>query len=812
MSGSGAFVALIVISISSARAEVILSGRVTDENNAAISGAKVTVASAAATAEAASDGTGAFHLHLPSPGDYKLNAVREGFFQVKDRPLTVAGPEQTVNLVLQPAGEVYGSMKVVASPPGIDFSTTNPEHEITGNQILEVPYPSNNNLTSAIRILPNSIQDNSGAIHIDGGGQDQVMYTLNGFNISDPLNGQLNTRLSVDSVRTLEVTSGPLAAEFGKDSAGTMALRTITGDDKFRYSSTNFIPGVTEQKGVALKDWNPRFNLAGPLSKGRAWFSDSLQVEYIKNIVPDLPKGQDRTNSWRFNNLLNGQFSLTPSNVLTVGLLTNYWFAPKTGLGVLTPPSTTVDQRQRQSFYYIRDQIYFHSGALIEFGYAGNQTFGRQIPQGDGLLLITPNGRLGNNYVDATRKGGRQQAIGNAFLPTFNWLGRHQIKTGVDLDRVTYSQDISRTGFENFRVDNTPYNTVLFAGSGVLSKSTFEASSYIQDTWNAPHNLLFEIGLRQDWNQLLHNSNVAPRFGFAWAPRGSKSFRISSGYGIIYELPSLRLFTRPQDQYSLTTTYDPNGNPIGAPLPTFFVIGPWHLSTPQYRNFSAAVEKDLPARLFARIGYLNKRGSNGLTYGTPIATPSGSFYALTNSRRDSYDSVEFTIRQSIRDRFEWLVSYVRSRSLSNSVLDLTTDYPVLITNNSGRMPWDSPSRFMTWGYLPLPRRNWSVAYLFEYHDGFPFTIQNDEGQQVGGLDSRRLPVFLELDLSVERRFQLRGSFWALRAGVNNVTGRRNPSDVNNNIASPHFLAYYGGQGRTLNLRVRWLGKVEKVSP
>jgi hypothetical protein len=813
MWGLGAFAALVAISISAAHAEVLLNGRVTDENNAAVSGAKVTVMASGVSAEAAfleatSDGTGAFRLRLPSPGDYRLNAQREGFFQVKDRPLTVTGPEQGVTIILQPASEVHDSTDVVASPPGIDSSTTNSEHTITGNQIIEVPYPSNHNLTSALRILPNAIQDRSGAIHIDGGGQDQVMYTLNGFNISDPLTGQLTSRLSLDSIHTVDVTSGRLAPEFGKDSAGTMALRTTTGDDKLRYSATNFIPGVSEQKGLVLKDWSPRFNVSGPISKSRAWYSDSLQVEYIKNIVPDLPKGQDRANSWRFANLLSSQVSLTPSNVLSMGFLMNYWYAPKTGLGALTPPSTTLDQRQRQWFYYLRDQIYFHNGALIEFGYAGNETFARQIPQGDGLLLITPDGQQGNAYVDGVRKGGRQQAIGNSFLPAFHWLGRHQIKTGVDFDRVTYSQNISRTGYENFRIDNTVYSQVLFAGSGVLGKSTYEASSYIQDSWSIPHHVLLEFGLRQDWNQLLGNSNVAPRAGIAWSPRGSSSFRVSGGYGIIYEMPSLRLFTRPADQYALTTIYDPAGNVASPPLPTFTVIGPWHLSTPRYRNFSAALEKELPARILARVGYLNKRGSNGLTYGTPDITASGSFFALTNSRRDSYDSVEFTIRQSFRDRFEWLASYVRSRALSNSVFDLTSDYPVLITNNSGRMPWDNPNRFMSWAYLPLPRKNWAVAYLFEYHDGFPFTIQNDEGRQVGALDARRLPSFLELDLHIERRLQFRGYNWALRAGVNNITGHGNPNEVNSNVASPHFLAYYGGQGRTVNFRIRWLGKVE----
>src|SRR5258708_32191965 len=113
MWGLGAFAALIAISISAADAEVLLNGRVTDENYGAVGGAKIVVTSVDLSAEATSDGTGAFRVRLPSPGDYRLNAQREGFFQVKDRPVTITSAEQDVNVVLQPATEVHDSTDVV---------------------------------------------------------------------------------------------------------------------------------------------------------------------------------------------------------------------------------------------------------------------------------------------------------------------------------------------------------------------------------------------------------------------------------------------------------------------------------------------------------------------------------------------------------------------------------------------------------------------------------------------------------------------------------------------------------------------------
>ena len=84
---------------------------------------------------------------------------------------------------------------------------------------------------------------------------------------------------------------------------------------------------------------------------------------------------------------------------------------------------------------------------------------------------------------------------------------------------------------------------------------------------------------------------------------------------------------------------------------------------------------------------------------------------------------------------------------------------------------------------------------------------NDEGRVVGPVNSYRYPQFFELNLHLERRFVLRNNRWALRAGYNNITNHHNYNVVNNNLSSPRFMGFFGGQTRALNVRIRWLGKV-----
>ena len=85
---------------------------------------------------------------------------------------------------------------------------------------------------------------------------------------------------------------------------------------------------------------------------------------------------------------------------------------------------------------------------MAEFGFASNRTFSRELPQGPGIYIYTPFGRQGNYYVNGIQQASRDQAIASVYLPSFNWLGSHQLKVGTDIDWLDYGQNLSRTGYE----------------------------------------------------------------------------------------------------------------------------------------------------------------------------------------------------------------------------------------------------------------------------------------------------------------------------------------------------------------------------
>jgi hypothetical protein len=153
-----------------------------------------------------------------------------------------------------------------------------------------------------------------------------------------------------------------------------------------------------------------------------------------------------------------------------------------------------------------------------------------------------------------------------------------------------------------------------------------------------------------------------------------------------------------------------------------------------------------------------------------------------------------------------MVSYTRSRALSNAVLERSVDEPLVVANDTGALPWDAPNRWLGWGYLPTWWKKWAIAYLVDWHSGFPFSVQDQFGGLVGPVDDHRLPQFFELNFFVEHELVVRTYRLAVRAGFNNITGHFNPTVVENIVNSPTYLGESGGQSRALNFQVRLLGR------
>jgi hypothetical protein len=248
--------------------------------------------------------------------------------------------------------------------------------------------------------------------------------------------------------------------------------------------------------------------------------------------------------------------------------------------------------------------------------------------------------------------------------------------------------------------------------------------------------------------------------------------------------------------------------PVGAPAETSFQLPGRALRAPGFSNWSFGIEQRLPAAFFLRAEFMQKRGRNGFAFAHPSdsgASSLGGPYVLQNMAREHYDAVEMTVRRVFRGSYMFLISYTRSAARSNAVIDFQVSDPVFSRQSGGPLPWDSPNRFLSWGWIPMGKLV-DIAYSLEWRSGFPFSLVDQGRSLVGTPNSRRFPAFFALNLHVERRFQWLKYQWAFRWGCNNVTGRDNPSTVNNNIDSAQFLTFASLQHRAFTARIRFLGR------
>jgi hypothetical protein len=108
--------------------------------------------------------------------------------------------------------------------------------------------------------------------------------------------------------------------------------------------------------------------------------------------------------------------------------------------------------------------------------------------------------------------------------------------------------------------------------------------------------------------------------------------------------------------------------------------------------------------------------------------------------------------------------------------------------------------------VPLPWKNWAVSVFADMRSGVPFSVRDQTGLIVGAVDFYRYPINFDLNVAIERMITLRGYRFALRGGIDNLTGQANPTAVNNVTGGPQFLQFLGDEGRHFVVRIRFFGR------
>jgi len=780
-----------------------LAVAVTDQNGAVLPGTIVTLLRDGQPIAAAETDFSGKATVSPSAGTYVLQARKKGFYTAQSDPVTITPGQTTeVEIKLQQYREFSEQFEVLGQPSPIDVQQTASSRALASDEIVNIPYSTTRDYRNVFPFIPGVIVDSGGQPHIAGGDTRQTQYYLDGFEVSQPAGGLLIMRVSPDSLRQIEVETSRYSAQFGKGSAGLLGLETQSGDNRFRFSATDFIPTLQDVKGINFNNWTPRTTVSGPIIRDKAWFYVAHESENDLNIVKQQPSGADTNSVFRTDDLLKLQFTPGPRNTITAFGLFNTFDSDHAGLSAFVPAATTLNQNQTNFLTGIKDDFLLSKNSMLDLGFGVQRFHGSDQPLSTAPFVITPNAESGGFFEFDDGRSSRTQGFANLFLPPLNWHGRHEFRVGIQGDEVRDSIFFMRNPVTVVDANGVVTRRITFQNVPRFDQGMTEGSAYLQDRWNVSDRFVLEAGARFDHDSFVRDILPAPRVAASYMIQKSSETKISVGSGIYYDRTSLDLATRPRQGSRTDFFFNPDGTLMQLPIATSFTVNRAGLQAPRFVNSSIALERKLPWQIYGRVEYVDRRGTHGFVY-EPLG--STGVFSLTNNREDRYHAISITARKELKRGYPLFLSYTRSYAHSNEILDFSVDNLVFGPQISGPLFWDAPNQLVSWGWLPL---FWKIdfAYSVVWRSGFPFLAVNNQQQLVPSAGFFRFPDFVTVNPAIERKFTLHHYQFALRLGINNITDNQNPAFVNNNINSSQFRTFSGTGHRTFNARIRLLGK------
>lgn len=256
-----------------------LNGAVYDQDKQPLPGVTVTIKSPALMGEGNMVTNERGHWRFPAlpPGDYTVTFKLQGFRSLIREGIKVnVGVTTTLDVTLEQSA-IEESITVTGQAPTVDIQRTSMTASLTRDILQSLP--AARNLGAFFNMAPGVT---SSTVH--GSSERDNTYNIDGVNVTDPVTGTQAGQFGMDVMEELSVQTGGLPAEYGSVRGGVVNVVTRSGGNKFSggvsffyrnkdMQSTNTKGTIFEgQTGGFDYDYEPAFNLGGPIIKDRIWF------------------------------------------------------------------------------------------------------------------------------------------------------------------------------------------------------------------------------------------------------------------------------------------------------------------------------------------------------------------------------------------------------------------------------------------------------------------------------------------------------------------------------------------------------------
>lgn len=510
-----------------------VTGRVLDEQKAAVPGATVTAKNEATgfSRSEISDSEGIYRITGLPVGSYALSIDLSGF-QAQTRTVQVSVSETVSADFDMRVARLSENVTVTAESPLVDTTSSAVGGLVDTRRVESLPLNGRQFANLAVTIPgvglgfhADPTKSTQYSPQINGGNGRNINYQIDGGDNNDDTVGGLLQLFPLEAIQEFNFLTSRYKAEYGRSNGGVMNIVTKSGTNDYRGSffellrdkSMNARTETEKRTGIKKQDYRRNQfggSFGGPIARDRAHFfaavertqQDTTQGVTTKGLFPS----QDGVYATPYRETLftgKATANLTPSQYLTVRYGRNQNSQPY-GATPLATPDNWGDSSNRFNSLNLNHNFSLGNGRLNEFVFQYADFDNHISARSNNAFESFPNGVTVGQNTNTPQSTAQKKY---QFRDDFSWhvaglggLG-HDFKAGVNFINeprlfITFNTGKGVIQYTHLTDDvNGPISGVaLNDGDSAANIPVKQYAGYIQDDWRLSDRATLNLGLRYD--------------------------------------------------------------------------------------------------------------------------------------------------------------------------------------------------------------------------------------------------------------------------------------------------------------------------
>ena len=401
------------------------------------------------------DAAGRYEFKGVKPGDYLLRLQAAGFEPFSAMIRVTGGATIVQNISAKLTG-ITQKVEVTEQTESVSTSSSSGP-KLTEKQLAALPLVEEN-FKAALPLTPGVVRTPEGKLNFRGSGEEQSMLQVNDAKMTDPVTGSFSIPVPLDAVQSVRVEQTPYSAENGGFSGGLTVVETVPPPERWKFGVRDLNVSLRGKNDhfVGVARATPRIVFGGPLLKDKLSFSEVFEYDVIRDPVRGLAWPRNEIKRQGFTSYSTLQAIISSRQVVTATLNVFPLRTQFANINALVPQTASSDYDRKGVSASLSDVYNFSSGALFRMALTYTRFDGNAHGQGSDAMQLTPEGWGGNFFNSWTRSAGQVEAAPTFQFAPKNFLGRHEFKTGADVNHRSFrgrslSQDGPRARLRRLR-------------------------------------------------------------------------------------------------------------------------------------------------------------------------------------------------------------------------------------------------------------------------------------------------------------------------------------------------------------------------